>query len=213
MCTNLEEVLKCDALIEFIRLLCARRWSCWLYPDSLMLSWDALAYVPCDPLKYWPPPTWLHQQCIWLFPSPVSHCEITAPPPPEQTWTTAEVRYHFCNAVIASSCLLLAANHLCWRKLSWLLEWQLITQALELHGKHKDNLLLQSVFLNSFKTQLRMIINLKWLCTIISPDFLPPSLHVCIPLELLSHRCLYRACWIKLQKNKQTQVWLGVIFR
>lgn len=93
MCTNLEEVLKCDALIEFIRLLCARKWSCWLYPDTLMLSWDALPYIPCDPLKYWPPPTWLHQQCIWLFPSPVSHSEITAPPPPEQTWTTAEVRY------------------------------------------------------------------------------------------------------------------------
>lgn len=87
--TNLEEMLKCDPLVEFVRFLCVKKWSYWRCAHrqcNATLGCHFTAYIPCDPLKYWPPPTWLHQRCFWLCPSPVPRCEIAAPQPPAQMW-------------------------------------------------------------------------------------------------------------------------------
>lgn len=96
----------------------------------MLFVYETAVTVPCDPLKHWPPPTWLHQQCFWPFPSPELRCETEAPPPPEHIETNAQ--------------------------------------------------LIEAVFLYD------------WLCFICFLSF--PSLHVCTPQELLSRRCLCRAC-------------------
>lgn len=89
--THLKEMVKCDSLVKFIRFLDVEKTSHKHLSNKhritldIMLTLCIVSIVPCDPLKYWPPPAWLHQRCFWPFPFLEPHCETTAPPPPKET--------------------------------------------------------------------------------------------------------------------------------